>query len=139
MITIQDVRDALTKCTGYDPVHFPRPSNVMADAWFEHFAMYPRITGADLLAAVTRYYMRPSQPVPQPADIRVLASEIRRERFDRSGVDSVERQQHEAVCNAKAEPDAQVEARQRAVAEFRFKPEQLSEKEQRRRLARILR
>jgi hypothetical protein len=135
VITMQDIRDALTKCTGYDPVHFPRPSNVIAEAWFEHFAMYPRITGTDVLAAITRYYMRPSQPVPQPADIRVLASEIRRERFDRSDLGSMERQQHEAVCDAKAQPErTQIEARQRAIAEFDFRPEPMSEAKQRRRL-----
>jgi hypothetical protein len=134
-VDMQNIRDALTKCTGYDPVHFPRPSNIVAEAWLEHFSMYPKITGADLLAAVTRYYKRPSQPVPQPADIRVLASEIRRERLDSSDIGSAERLAHEAVCDAKATPDApQIEARQRAIAEFDFRRPQLSEAERRRRL-----
>lgn len=133
MIGIQDIRDALTKGTGYDPVHFPRPSEVMAEAWMEHFAMYPKVTRNDLLAAITKYYKTPSRPVPQPADIRVLASEIRRERYERSGLDSPERREHEAVCDAKAD------ARQRAVAEFGFKPEQLTESEYRQRLVERLR
>jgi hypothetical protein len=131
VISIQDIRDALTKCTGYDPVHFPRPSEVMAEAWMEHFAMYPKITRGDLLAAITRYYLRPSQPVPQPADIRVHASEIRRDRFDRSGIGSVERLEQEAICDAKATEVAAV--RQRTISEFDFRPKQLTEAESRRR------
>jgi hypothetical protein len=127
VISIQDIRDALTMCTGYDPVHMPRPSEVMAQAWMQHFAMYPMVTRDDVLAAIERYYMRPSQPVPQPADIRVLAREIRRERYERSGLDSPERLEHEAICDAKAD------ARQRAVAQFDFKPKQLTEAESRRR------
>jgi hypothetical protein len=131
VISIQDIRDVLTKCTGYDPVHFPRPSEVMADAWMEHFAMYPMISRDDVLGAITKYYMRPSQPVPQPADIRVLASDIRRERYERSGLDSVERLEHEAVCDAKGVEVAAV--RRRAVAEFAFRPKQLTEAESLRR------
>lgn len=134
MITMQDIRDALTKCTGYDPVHFPRPSEVMAEAWFEHFSMYPMITRNDLLAAVARYYKTPSRPVPQPADIRVLASEIRRERYERSGLDSAERLEHEAICDAKAVEAAPevADARQRAIEGFDFRPKQLTEAESRR-------
>jgi hypothetical protein len=116
VIGMQDIRDALTMGTGYDPVHFPRPSEVMAQAWMQHFSMYPKITRDDLLAAINRYYMRPAQPVPQPADIRVLASEIRRDQFERSGTGSVERLEHEAICDEKAT------GRQRAIAAFEFNP-----------------
>jgi hypothetical protein len=136
VISIQDIRDALTKCTGYDPVHFPRPSGVMAEAWFEHFSMYPMIARGDLLAAVAKYYMRPSQPVPQPADLRVLASEIRRERYERSGLDSAERLEHQAICDAKAVEVAPevAAARRQAIAGCAFRPKQLTEAESRRRL-----
>jgi hypothetical protein len=101
--------------------------------------MYPMIARGDLLAAVAKYYMRPSQPVPQPADLRVLASEIRRERYERSGLDSAERLAHEAICDAKAAEVAPevAEARRQAIARFAqsgFQPKPLTEAELRRRL-----
>ena len=136
MIAIQDIRDALTMCTGYDPVHFPRPSEVMAAAWMQHFSMYPMITGEDLADAIARYYKTPSRPVPQPADIRVLASEIRRERYERSSLDSAERLEHEAICDARAAEVAPevAAARQRAIAVFAFRPTPVGAAESRRRL-----
>lgn len=110
MIDRDDVLDALTKCTGYDPVHFPRPSIIMADAWLEYFGKFPAVTKVDLLAAVAKFYESPARPVPQPADIGVIARAIRQDKSDRETLE--ERAVREEAIDAKAE------GRLRAITEY---------------------
>lgn len=107
MLTRDNIIDALTKCAGYDPVHFPRKSELIANAWCEHFNRWGGLTVQDLMEAVSEYYARPSQPVPQPADISVIARKLHRDRFDRLPLDAPERKAVEAVGDAKAAPEAQ--------------------------------
>lgn len=83
MISRNDIADALTKCVGYDPTHMPKPSEIILDAWCEHFALYPHLIRYDLLTAVTHYYRRPAQPVPQPADISAIARDLHRDMAQR--------------------------------------------------------
>ena len=131
MIDDQDVRDVLTKCSAYDPSHFPRESRVIFDAWREHFAMFPLLTRDDVLGAVTTYYLTPERKVPQPADISRIARNAWRERWDQGDEDL--RKRHEALCDSKAAPDdtpsieagaepnsdpAVVAARRQAIAGF---------------------
>lgn len=83
MIELNDVLDALTKCSGYDPGHFSVPSKVVASAWCEYFEDFPSLRRDDLLAAVKLYYRTPDRKVPQPADIGDLARKLRRDEIDR--------------------------------------------------------
>lgn len=99
MITDDDIFDALTKCTGYDPAHTPKPSEIVVDAWVEHFSDYPAVTRADLLAAVKEYHRVPRDVQLQPAHISALARKYARERYDASPLDSPERLALEARCD----------------------------------------
>jgi hypothetical protein len=84
MITRSDILDALTKCVGYDPIHSPKQSLIIEDAWYEHFERYPTLQRQDLLSAVADYYSVPQRPWPQPADISNVARAKRRDQADRA-------------------------------------------------------
>lgn len=103
MITPDNIREALARCAAYDPAHFPKSSTTIAEMWFEHFAQWTALTHDELRRAVREYYNRPSQPVPQPADISVIARKLHREDFERSELDSPERRDREAICDSKAQ------------------------------------
>lgn len=98
MIDRDDVIDALTKCSGYDPVKFPTPSDIIVDAWLEHLQQFRVVTRDDLLHAVTRYYNQPDRKVPQPADISQIARLVHKEMMDEDELAA----EHEAICDWKA-------------------------------------
>ena len=131
MLVEQDIRDTLAKCSGYDPTHFPRFSQVILDAWVKHFSFFPLLTRDDVLDAVDTYYRTPERKVPQPADISRIARDAWRARWDAGDEDL--RKAHEALCDSKAAPDdtpaleagaqpncdpAVVAARRKAIAGF---------------------
>lgn len=104
-VTPNDIREAIGRCAAYDPAHFPRPSAAMTAMWIDHFQQFHGVTVDDLKAAVREYYNRPSQPVPQPADISAIARKYVRERYERSELGSIDRQRFEDLCDGKAEPE----------------------------------
>lgn len=110
MITGKDIIDALIKCSGYDSAHTPKPSEVVIEAWQEHFLDFPSVTRDDLLQAVKEYHRTPRDVQLQPAHISLIARKYSRERFERSELDSPERLRLEEVCNTKAAPEAALEA-----------------------------
>lgn len=90
MITRNDIIDAITMCVGYDPVHAPKQSKIIEDAWAQHFASSAcaGLGRPDLVAAVDAYYRTPRQPWPQPADISSLARSEKRDAYDRQSPDT---------------------------------------------------
>jgi hypothetical protein len=78
VISRNDILDAITKCVGYDPVHAPKQSEIIENAWVEHFEAYPSMNRDQLLTAIAEYYRTPHRPFPQPADLSVIVR-IRRE------------------------------------------------------------
>lgn len=111
MLKENDVIDALIKCTGYDSQHTPRASEIVIDAWMEHFEEYPGVTREDLLQAVREYHRTSHDSQIQPAHLSQIARKYGRDRIEQSGADSDERRRLEAVANAKAaeEPRAIVQ------------------------------
>jgi hypothetical protein len=123
MITRDDIIDALTKCSAYDAQHTPIPADIVLAAWQEHFELYPNVTRADLMAAVREYFTTRHVDQLTPYDLSTIARKYARDRYERSDLDSIERRNAEAVCDAKAAPDlAAIEAaapdRQRTIAEY---------------------
>jgi hypothetical protein len=110
VVTEDDVFDALTKCTGYDSAHTPKPSEIVVEAWMEHLSDFPSVTRQDLLDAVKEYHRTPRDVQLQPAHISAIARKYSRERYERSDLDSAERRRLEEVCNTKAAPEAALEA-----------------------------
>lgn len=102
MITFDDAYDALTKLSGYQPSLTPAPSDIVADAWCEHFEDFPGVTRQDLLMAVKEYGRVTRERQVQPADISSIARKYGRDRIEQSALDSPERLALEAVCDAKA-------------------------------------
>lgn len=90
MIRRDNCIEAIAKCTGYDPMHSPRQSELIANAWSEHFAQYPELTRDDLLDAVKEYYRTPQRPWPQPADISSVARVRHRDIADRAPLPEIE-------------------------------------------------
>jgi hypothetical protein len=84
LITRNDCIDAITKCIAYDPMHSPRSDALIAEAWTEHFNLYPFLSSEDLLAAVREYYKTPQRPWPQPADLSSIARAKLRDIADRA-------------------------------------------------------
>lgn len=97
MIARDDVVDVLTKCSGYDH-RFPKPSDVMLEAWTEHLQQFRVLTRDDVLTAVTAYFNEPNAEVPRPVDISRHARRIHRERMDEDEA----RAEHEDICDLKA-------------------------------------
>lgn len=120
MITEVDVIDTLTKCSGYDGSHTPAPSEIVVDAWMEHFALYPNVTRGDLLAAVREYFTTHHDQQVQPADISSIARQYSRDRCERSDLDSAERLAYEALWDSKAAPDDDSPAQDRRADVERF-------------------
>jgi hypothetical protein len=118
MITRPDIYDVLTKCTGYDSAHAPKPSAIVIDAWMEHFEDFPNVTRDDVLRAVKEYHKVPRDQQLQPSHISAIARVYSRDRYERSELDSVERQRHEQLCDGKAtddDPQLAIEASERAT------------------------
>jgi len=113
VIDESDIRLALMRCVGYDPVHFPKPSEVMLAAWIEHFRKFPKLERQNLIDAVAKYYDTPQRPVPQPADISVIARSFWRDEYDRG----LHRDEQEALCDSKSEPD-EIERRRAVIGRF---------------------
>jgi hypothetical protein len=65
-------------------MHAPVQSDIIEDAWAEHFERYPTLARDDLLSAVTEYYRAPQRPWPQPADLSTIARARRRDMADRA-------------------------------------------------------
>lgn len=105
MITDDDVIDALTKCTGYDIAHTPKPSVVVVQAWAEHFEDFPGVTREDLLRAVKEYHREPRDVMLQPSHLSRIARKYAQERYERSELDSPERLRLERMSDTKAAPD----------------------------------
>lgn len=123
------------RCNHFDP-YLPALTPDLARAWGALFAKH-KLNEADLIAAVEVVYDENGRGYrPLPADIVKAARAIRRDRYERSDLDSAERREHEAVCDAKAAEVAPevAEARRQAIAGFAFRPKQLTEAESRRRL-----
>ena len=89
----------LAKCAAYDP-RFPRPSEAARQAWAEHIEL-KNAQEQDMLDAVTRWYDEPRERVPLPADISMIARDLRRDRMSRETVE--QRERREAAWDAKAE------------------------------------
>jgi hypothetical protein len=72
------------------------------------------------MAAVTKYHTVHRDHQIQPADLSRLARDEAIDRYERSDLDSQERQAHEALCDSKAAPERlEIEgARQRAIEDF---------------------
>lgn len=105
MITPDDVLDALSKAAAYDNQHCPKPHSILVSAWVEHFERFASaVTRDDLLEAVTEYHREPHDRMLQPADLSSIARALRRDRFERSDIDSPERLELEARIEAKAQP-----------------------------------
>jgi hypothetical protein len=118
MITRQHVAAILAKCAAHDP-RFPKPSDALLEAWLEEWELFPHLTVDDGMAAVREYYSAPNQDVPLAADILVIARKYARDRYERSDLDSPERQSHEARCDELAAPDdATIVGRAKAIASF---------------------
>jgi len=105
VITEDDIIDALTKCTAYDSAHTPKPSDIVVEAWFEHFSDFRSVTREDLLLAVKEYYRTPRDVQVQPSHISAIARKYSQLRYEESDVDSPERLAYEAICDSKAMPD----------------------------------
>ena len=109
MITGNDIERMFSYASGLDPMRAPKPSTQeeldgIVAAWVMFFQQYPQITGDDLFAAVNVHYRKPGVDFPRPGDLRVLASEIRRERQERDW-DDEQQARWEAMCDAKAGDD----------------------------------
>lgn len=89
----------LAKCAAYDH-RFPRPNEATKKAWGEHIEL-KNAQLDDMLEAVTRWYAEPRDRVPLPADISMIARDLRRERQARETTE--EREAREARADAKAE------------------------------------
>ena len=88
MITRSDIIDALTMCVGYDPIHAPKQSEIITDAWVKHFEGLPQVTPRELLDAVNTYYRAPQQqPWPQPGVISGIARAAIKDRADREPIE----------------------------------------------------
>lgn len=123
------------RCNHFDP-YLPALTADLARAWGALFAKH-KLDQADLLAAVEVVYDENGRGYrPMVADIVKAARSIRRERYERSDLNSAERLAHEAICDAKAVevPPEVAEASRRTIAGFAFRPLQLTEAESRRRL-----
>jgi hypothetical protein len=76
------------------------------------------------MKAVREYYRTPHDQQLQPAHISQLARSYALDRYERSQLESDLRQEHEALCDSKAEPDAPAlesglaERRRQAVDSF---------------------
>ena len=105
MIYEQDVRNMLSRCSGYDPSHFPQPSQVIVAAWLEHFSQFPRLASEDVHNAVRKYYNVGDRKVPQPADISSIARDLWRDRYEREDLEGELHREIEALSEAKAEPE----------------------------------
>lgn len=69
----------LAKIAAYDP-YFPKPNQAMLTAWAEHISM-KNICEEDMLAGVSKFYESNTEgQKPLPANISLLARELRRER-----------------------------------------------------------
>jgi hypothetical protein len=112
MITRNNVIDALTKCSGYNARNTPVPSDIVVEAWLEHFSQFPDVTGQDLLDAVRDYFTREHDDrLVEPVTIGILARKYSVDRVERSDLDSAERLAHEALCDSKAaEEDLAIES-----------------------------
>lgn len=82
-LTNADIGAILAKCSGYRPDKTPRQSELVAEAWLEHFAQFPHVTIEDALAGVTVFHRDPHDGMVQPADISKPAREIRRDKSER--------------------------------------------------------
>jgi len=93
---------------GYDPVRAPKQSEIIENAWAEHFEQFPNLTRTDLLAAVTEYYRTPGQPWPQPAAISSIAVLLAGSRAaiegapERDNLDAIQSLCREALGDAKS-------------------------------------
>lgn len=100
----------LKKIITYDP-RMSNPDEGQVMAWAEHLELNRLTDPADLMHAVTMVFNENDAGDMNfrvtPKMISSMAKKIRRERFERSDLDSDQRRRIEAACNAKAEPEAQ--------------------------------
>lgn len=103
MITTADALDVMTVVAACHRRTAPRMDDeeatlATAAIWAELFNEY-RLTQADLIKAVKKRALT-NADAPEPAEIIHFAREIRRERSSRAK----DRSDHEALCDAKAQP-----------------------------------
>lgn len=120
MITGEDIGRAFWLASGLDPMRAPKPNtdeelDGIVTAWRMFFEDYPLLTGDDLMQAVKMHYRKPGVSFPLPGDLRVLASEVRRDRLAREPLNGPTRAAHEALCDSKAEWDGDEPQRQLEV------------------------
>jgi hypothetical protein len=120
MINAEVIGAVLAKCSAYDSRNTPQPSDIVIDAWLEHFGLYPNVTPGDLMAAVREYYTVRHDNQLTPVDLSSIARNYSRDRVERSDLDSAERRAHEALCDSKAAADDGPPAQDRRADIERF-------------------